>query len=94
MSHFNGVWGVLDAMCHEWGGSRLWIKFYRGLFTRALTLFPPDLLIGYMVANSEISRHWGVCPELFEYFEDVLTPEQICEAKLWAKRWKAIEAAS
>jgi TPR repeat protein len=44
----------------------------------------------FLAVNPEVSKGWGLGPELIEYFEDVLTPEQIRSAKLWAKNWEPI----
>jgi hypothetical protein len=47
----------------------------------------------FLVANPDVSRHWSVCPELFEYFEYHLTKTQIREAKIWVGNWKPIAEA-
>jgi hypothetical protein len=48
----------------------------------------------FLVANPDVSRHWSVCPELYESLECHLTKKQISEAKIWAKNWKRIATAS
>ena len=47
----------------------------------------------FLVANPEISRHWAVCPELYESLEYHLTKKQIREGKMWARNWKPIAEA-
>ena len=47
----------------------------------------------FLVANPDVSKHWGLCPELCEYFEHYLTAKQIRDAKIWVRNWKPIAEA-
>jgi len=45
------------------------------------------------LALVEVSQTYGVCRELFEYFEYYLTKKQIRDAKMWVRNWKPIAEA-